>query len=210
MITPARASLVTVVSRSSEENPMCDASWRHTLPPSLARRCCPEPATDLTAAPPSQNHGPVVEQPVRNQAGRAEAVARLRGEDEGRGAERRGHRVLQAQLRHARLRRQPHDLRGTATSQTGSRPAASQLPERRRLCPARLGYRRLGSAVFCAAHMRRVRQRGSTTAGPASARRGSVCLSQCSCCLPLTHTRVLTAHLLSYLLTTHGSGTSRR
>jgi len=33
-------------------------------------------------------------------------------------------------------------------SQTGSRPAASQLPERRRLCPARLGYRRLGSSVY--------------------------------------------------------------
>ena len=52
----------------------------------------------------------------------------------------------------------------------------------------RLGAALAASAVCsaCAACKRRVRQRGLTTAGPSSARRGSLCLRQSSC-LPLTH-----------------------
>ena len=71
----------------------------------------------------------------------------------------------------------------------GDWPAAGR-PSAADLCPARRGSGRLGSVYLrsnvSAEYMRPVCPRGLASAGPASARRGSVRLRQCTCLL-LTH-----------------------
>ena len=71
----------------------------------------------------------------------------------------------------------------------GGWPAAGR-PSAADLCPARRGSGRLGSVYLrsnvSAEYMRPVCPRGLASAGPASARRGSVSLRQCTCLL-LTH-----------------------